>query len=289
MADMPEVDDLRLVEAVATTGSVGAAARVLQISQPSASQRLARLERRAGVRLFDRDTQGARPTPAGAELARQARHILGHLEQAYDAARTAGERRRLRVGAFYSLAESVFPVLGELLDAADADGIDEVVDHGPALLEWVAEGELDAAVIGIADQVDLPSGVRSHRIGRDDLVLLLPLGVEVGGSRRQPLRDEAVEFATYDNRADAVRRSLTDLGARPHRAGTVPTALATARARSRPAVVPRSATAVVLQGERVRDLPFAHRLTLSLVVPRHVDTRLNGLAAALADRLGLAG
>lgn len=289
MVDIPDVDDLRLVESIATTGSVGAAARVLQVSQPSASQRLARLERRAGVRLFDRDTQGARPTPAGAELARQARHILGHLEHAYDAARTAGERRRLRVGAFYSLAESVFPVLGELLDPDDRDGLDEVADHGPVLLEWVAEGELDAAIIGIADQVDLPSGVRSQRIGRDELVLLLPVGVEVGGSRRQPLRDASVVFATYDTRADAVRRALADLGARPHRAATVPTALAAARARSRPAVVPRSATAAVLPGERVDDLPFAHRLTLSLVVPRHADARLDGLADALAYRLGLAG
>ena len=68
MSSLPQVDDLRLVEAVLRHGSLGAAARELHISQPAASTRLATLERRIGERLFDRDTTGARPTPAGRAL-----------------------------------------------------------------------------------------------------------------------------------------------------------------------------------------------------------------------------
>lgn len=283
MADIPDVDDLRLVAAISASGSVGSAARLLQVSQPSASQRLARLERRVGVRLFDRDTQGARPTPAGAELARQARHILGHLERAYDAARAAGESRRLRVGAFYSLAESLFPVLGELLGSE----VDEVADHGPVLLEWLAEGTLDAAVVGIAGQVEVPTGLRVQRIGRDELVLVVPAGVRLASSGRQPLRDATVVFASYDAAHEAIRRGLAGLGARPHRAATVPTALASARRRGCPAVVPRSATMGRQPGETVRELPLRHRPTLSLVVPRQADDRLTGLAGALRERFGL--
>lgn len=280
MADIPDVDDLRLVAAVASSGSVGSAARMLQVSQPSASQRLARLERRVGVRLFDRDTQGARPTPAGAELARQAGHILGHLDQAYDAVRAAGERRLLRVGVFYSLAESLFPVLGELVDTE----IEEIADHGAVLLEWLAEGALDAAVVGIAEQVDVPAGLRVHRIGRDELVLLLPDGVSLPRSGRQPLRDTRVVFATYDAAHESARRALVDLGATPHRAATVPTALATARRRGWVAAVPRSATAAA---GTVRELPFRHRLNLSLVLPRRADAELADLAGRLGEKLGL--
>lgn len=283
MADIPAVDDLRLVAAISACGSVGAAARSLQISQPSASQRLARLERRVGVLLFDRDTQGARATPAGAELARQANHILGHLEQAYDAARAAGESRRLRVGAFYSLAESLFPVLGDLL----GPDVDEIVDHGPVLLEWVAEGTLDAAVVGIADQVEMPTGLRVQRIGRDDVVLVVPDGVTLPASARQPLRDREVVFASYDAAHERIRSGLAGLGARPHRAATVPTALASARRRGCPAVVPRSAAAARQAGETVRELPLRHRVTLSMVVPRHADVRLAGLSEALRERFGL--
>ena len=80
MASLPSVEDLQLVQAVIRTGAVGTAARELRISQPSASQRLARLERMCGTKLFERDTRGARATPAGAELNRRADHILGHLE-----------------------------------------------------------------------------------------------------------------------------------------------------------------------------------------------------------------
>ena len=54
--------------AISRTGSVGTAARELRISQPSASQRLARLERTCATQLFLRDT-------------RRAEHILGHLDE----------------------------------------------------------------------------------------------------------------------------------------------------------------------------------------------------------------
>ena len=68
------------------SGSVGGAARALGITQPSASARLAAMERRCGARLFFRDTTGSRPTPAGSELYRQAGHILAHLDRVYESA-----------------------------------------------------------------------------------------------------------------------------------------------------------------------------------------------------------
>jgi molybdate transport repressor ModE-like protein len=285
MADLPDVDDLRLVAAIADSGSVGAAARSLGISQPSASQRLSRLERRVGVRLFDRDTQGARATVAGAELADQSRHILGHLERAYDAARAAGHARRLRFGTFPSIAEAVFPVLSVFCAAEPRLEVEEVADHGPLLLEWLAEGTLDAAVVAIVDQVEMPAGLRAHRIGTDELVLLLPRGVSIGVSRRHPLRGTTVEYATYDASQLAVHRSLTNLGASPHRAATVPTALATARLRGCPALVPRSAVGAARPGELTVEPPFRNRLALSLVLPRAADDRLTGLVPVLKERL----
>src|SRR3954466_15098872 len=118
MDNIVSPEDLQLFFAGARPGPGGAAARRLRVTQPSASQRLARLERRTGLVLFDRDTQGARPTPAGGgarppgvELARQAAHILGHLGGALEAARAAGHRAVRRVGTIASLAERVLPAL----------------------------------------------------------------------------------------------------------------------------------------------------------------------------------
>jgi DNA-binding transcriptional LysR family regulator len=285
MTSFPDTDDLLLVLAVAGTGSVGAAARQLRVAQPSASQRLARLERRAGVRLFDRDTQGARPTAAGAELARQAEHILGHLGGAFEAARAAAHSRWPRVGTIASLAELVLPVVD-----AELDGIDQVVDHGDRLVAWLDEGTLDAAVVAIADQTELPRSLRAHRVGGDELVVVLPKGVRLSRTASQPFRGCEVVFASYDAGAARVRQSLSAAGADPRRAATIPSALATARRRKCPAVVPLSATRAPswrVAGDRVRPLPWRYRLRLDLVLPRKPLARLLGCAAVLRRELGL--
>jgi DNA-binding transcriptional LysR family regulator len=285
MTSLPDADDLRLVLAVAGAGSVGSAARRLQVSQPSASQRLARLERRVGVRLFDRDTQGARPTPAGAELARQADHILGHLDGAFEAARSAVASRWPRVGTIASLAELVLPVV----DAA-LDGIDQVVDHGDRLIAWLDEATLDAAVVAIADQTELPRSLRTHRIGGDELVVVLPKGVRLPARGSLPFRGTQVVFASYDAGSPRIRQSLAAAGAEPRRAATIPAALATARLRGCPAVVPRSATRAPtwkVAGDRVRPLPWTYRLRLDLVLPRRPRAGLLAVAVDVRSALGL--
>jgi hypothetical protein len=78
------------------------------------------------------------------------------------------------------------------------------------------------------------------------------------------------------------------LGADAHRAATVPTALVTARLRSCLAVVPRSGAGDLQAHERVQRSPFGHRLTLSMVQPRHPDDRLVAVVPALKSGLALA-
>ena len=74
--------NLRHVEAVAAVeeaGSIAAAVRRVNLSQPAITQGLARLEVQLGVRLFDRTPAGMLATDAGrrfAERARQAQRLL---------------------------------------------------------------------------------------------------------------------------------------------------------------------------------------------------------------------
>ncbi|GAB2652115.1 LysR family transcriptional regulator [Kribbella swartbergensis] len=263
MASLPSVEDLRLVQAIGRTGSVGTAARELRISQPSASQRLARLERMCGTRLFERDTRGARPTPAGAELGRRADHILGHLEEVYAATRQAAAGHRLVIGSFASLAPILFPILDA--DLPDLD-IQQQVDHGHFLVERVAEGTMDAAFIAIADQMTLPRGTVARRVGRDELVLFVPPGATLPGRGKQPLKDRSIPFSTYDRGAEEIHARLVAHGAVPRRGVTLGTTVAMARRRTQLALVPRSALATELRpGERLVPAPLRYRLTLSLV------------------------
>jgi DNA-binding transcriptional LysR family regulator len=283
MGDIVSSEDLQLVLAVARTGSVGAAARRLRVTQPSASQRLARLERRTGLVFFDRDTQGARPTPAGVELARQADHILGHLGGALEAARAAGHRAVRRVGTVASLDDRVLPAFDAALHGVD---VEQVVDHGDRLVDWLDEGTLDAAVLAIAGQIELPRSVRKHRIGSDELVLFLPVGVPAPRARVRPFSGRDVVFATYDAGSEAIRQRLVGLGAEPRRAATVQAALGVSRRQEIPAVVPRS-LASTRGRERVVDLGWGHRLVLDLLVPRAPAPGVVACLPALRAELGL--
>ena len=61
-------EDLRFVLAVGRSGSLSGAARALKVNHSTVFRRVAQLEDRMGVRLFDRLPEGYAPTPAGEAL-----------------------------------------------------------------------------------------------------------------------------------------------------------------------------------------------------------------------------
>ena len=79
---MLDVNRLRVIDAVARTGSVTAAAKALHCSQPSVTHHLARLEAETGAQLLQRVGRGVRLTPAGQLLADRAAEILGRIDAA---------------------------------------------------------------------------------------------------------------------------------------------------------------------------------------------------------------
>jgi len=79
---MLDVNRLRVIDAVARTGSVTAAAKELHYSQPSVIHHLARLQAETGAQLLQRVGRGVRLTPAGQRLADRAAEILGRIDAA---------------------------------------------------------------------------------------------------------------------------------------------------------------------------------------------------------------
>src|SRR5579871_3453715 len=61
-------NDVRTFLAVAETGSLNAAARLLGMTQPTISRRMEEFEYRLKARLFDRTTRGIQLTEAGAGI-----------------------------------------------------------------------------------------------------------------------------------------------------------------------------------------------------------------------------
>jgi DNA-binding transcriptional LysR family regulator len=74
---------------VVDAGSFSAAARHLHVGQPAVSKMIAQLERRLGVRLLLRSTQGLTPTEGGLGFYERAKRALEEADEAESAARGA--------------------------------------------------------------------------------------------------------------------------------------------------------------------------------------------------------
>jgi DNA-binding transcriptional LysR family regulator len=100
--DALTLDQLRLFLAVVDAGGFSAAARTLRRAQSAVSYGVANLERQLGTSLFDRSGRKPRLTPAGDELAAEARGVCTQVD-------------RLRARA-HDIAQGVEPRLAIVVD-----------------------------------------------------------------------------------------------------------------------------------------------------------------------------
>ena len=158
-------DLLRLL-AVAETGTIGAAAKRSNVTQPTLTRDIARLEQRFGGLLFDRTPHGVRLTALGATAVERARRILHEAEaaeRAIDAARS-GRTGVFRVTATPPWTETVlaraaarlretFPAVELRIGSATrAEG-----------LRRLADGDCDLHCGGIDADEPLPAFLRRER------------------------------------------------------------------------------------------------------------------------------
>ncbi len=87
--DIPNLRHLRVLQEAVATGSVSAAAERCQLSQPAATQAIARLETEFGTPLLLRGSRGIGPSAAGALLAARIGPALEHLRVGAQAAARA--------------------------------------------------------------------------------------------------------------------------------------------------------------------------------------------------------
>ncbi|AVH95931.1 LysR family transcriptional regulator [Streptomyces sp. WAC00288] len=210
---MIEARHLRVLRAVAATGSFSAAARELGCTQPAVSQQMKALEASAGTPLLIRTGREMRLTQAGEVLVRHASGILAGLTAAEEeVAAIAGLRAgRVRLVSFPSGSSTLVPTaLAALRAAHPGTRVSLVEAEPPRSIEMLREGDCDIALAfrygaGRAEWDDLV--VRP--LLADRLVGLVPEGHRLAGSDAVDIAELADE--SWIAGCPRCRRQLVDV------------------------------------------------------------------------------
>lgn len=142
--------DLQYVVAVADHAHFGHAAQACNVSQPTLSGQIAKLEQELGIEIFSRVGRTIRPTEAGEQIIAHARRAISASQDIVDAARANRDplSGRLRLGVIPTIAPYlmpyVLPLTAEKLPNAPLVLVEDTTGH---IVPQVIEGKLDAAIL----------------------------------------------------------------------------------------------------------------------------------------------
>ncbi|MCU1656610.1 MAG: LysR family transcriptional regulator [Pseudonocardiales bacterium] len=289
----PDLPALDLLLSVAELGSVGRAAKAHRVSQPSASARLARLERQLGVSLLVRGARGSTLTPAGEAVVAWARAVVDEARALTDGvlALRADRGARLRIAASLTIAEYLMPLWLLALRRANPDlEVAVTVENSHDVSDRVRSGTAD---VGFIETPTVPPGLSARQVGEDRLALAVahdyPLAARARGIRARDLLDQPLLLREPGSGTrDTFLAALTaTLGGRepalPYATelGSTTTIVATALAGGGIAVVSARAVSTELDDGRLVELAVA---ALQLTRPLHavwLGQRPTGLAFEL--------
>jgi DNA-binding transcriptional LysR family regulator len=274
ISDLPALD---LLVSVAETGSVGRAAQAHGITQPSASARLAKLERRLGVPLLVRSRRGSLLTPAGEAVVAWSHGVLDAARTLADGVLTlrADRQARLRISASLTVAEYLLPAWLLALRRPHPDlDIAAAVANSHGVVEAVRGGTVD---LGFVESPDIPADLGSRVVGEDRLALVVAASYPLAAHAWRPLRptdlaDQPLLLrepgsGTRDTFLNGLAHALGFAPALPHAIslGSTTTILSTVRAGGGIGVISsRAAASAVAAGElvelRVEGLPLVRPL-----------------------------
>lgn len=175
-ADLPSIDQLAGALRVARTGSFTRAARELQLSQSALSRQVMGLEKRLGLRLFDRVGRSVRLTPAGEQLVARAGPALEEIQRLVVnlATATGPQGSRVRLGTNECLAiHALPPILQGFAKQHRGTTVEVTCDSDDHLADLVAGGAIDFA---LTDLEHVPAGLAARPLWTEELVLVLPIG-----------------------------------------------------------------------------------------------------------------
>lgn len=266
-----QINDLRALVLTVELGSVTRAAARMNRVQSAVSQALSRLQKEFGVVLLVRGASGMEPTPAGLELARQGKVILGLIERAERDITAFREDVAQDDETISGTVELGIPslltptLLGWLLRAVHARHpritIRAHENVNAEITTLVSEGRLNLGLVWLPVRAE---GLVSHRLGASGLVAVLPAGHPCSSKKAVPLaqlRDDAwISFPQGNPARRWLEQSCAQAGFAPdvrYEVRTLPEAMAFVESGVGVTLLTRSSINLETASSKLRTLPLA--------------------------------
>jgi len=144
------IKDLRYITAVKDTGSFNKAAQVCNVTQPTLSGQIKKLEERLGIILFERTTQSIRITEIGEKIIEKARNIIRESEEISELAQSSKNpwESPLKIGIIPTLGPYLLPrFLKQLKKFNKITNLYFVEDMTESLIDQLNKSKLDVAFL----------------------------------------------------------------------------------------------------------------------------------------------
>lgn len=171
--DWVQIPALRLLVALTDAGSLGVAARRVDVAQPNASRSIAMLERRTGLKLLDRAPQGSTLTQEGRLLAQWAREVVESVDRLASGtlALSGTGKGRLSMGASHTVAEHLAPLwISRLNHTHPQIRVVLEMQNSERVIAGVTAGDYE---IGFIESPSVPAHLHQAVITEDPLELVV--------------------------------------------------------------------------------------------------------------------
>ncbi len=192
------LQELRYLVAIAEHRHFGRAAEACNVSQPTLSSQIKKLEDELGVTLLERTNKRVDITPVGSQILGHAKRALAEAGQMEAVARAARDPLvgPLKLGVIPTVAPYLMPlILNPLKQGYPGLTIELWEDQTRALVEGLRNHKLDAALL--ATDTDAPE-ITEIKLYEEPLLAALPRNHRLAGAKRvdeDALADELLVLA----------------------------------------------------------------------------------------------
>ncbi|MFK7803778.1 MAG: LysR family transcriptional regulator [Anaerolineae bacterium] len=190
-----DLDSLRALQVVVSSGGVTAAAKQLQMTQSAVSHKIKRLEKKIGRTLFQRQARQVILTEDGRHLLRYAERMLAIHDEAVTSLGYRDLAGQVRLGITETIpATGIAKILARFANAYPNITLTTKVDQTVFLTGLLEKAEIDLALVQRFEGDVLP---QDHVLWRDQLTWVQAEFFEAADPKRLPFIAFTLESMSY--------------------------------------------------------------------------------------------